>query len=82
MEAAELKEIIHSVLDERDSLDHETHADHHRFISEMVESARRRRELREAVKKQVLGWGAIVFVTSLGAAAYQWATHVFGKGSS
>jgi len=42
------------------------HDEHHQFISEFIAESRLRQERWEAIKRQVLGWGIIAIVGSLG----------------
>lgn len=66
----ELRDVVNEVLDSRDRLDRETHMRHHQFIEELMEDFRRKKERAEAIKRHVMGWGAVLlvasFITSLG----------------
>lgn len=61
-----LRTILRAELDARSRIDVETHADHHAFIAELIDRAKRRRELWDKVRQQVIGWAVIA---SLGACA-------------
>lgn len=42
------------------------HAEHHAYISEMVEAAKRKRERVEKIKTQVGGWAVVAILGSIG----------------
>lgn len=50
-----LKEILNSVLDERDRIDHELHKDHHEWIRRQIEAEAKAKERWETFKKSVIG---------------------------
>lgn len=65
-EIAELKSIFSQVLEERRSIDSETHRKDHDFLHIMMEREVRKSELIESTKKQVLGWGMILLMGFIG----------------
>lgn len=68
---SELKRTIHEALDERDSIDRETHHVHHEFIEELIEKYKKREARREKMLQSFLGTlatalvGALVWVGNL-----------------
>ena len=76
MDKEEFKAALNEVLDTRRSIDAERHREHHRFMDEWIAEIKRRRQTRERIKEQVIGWGAISTVGSvvgaIGYAAVQW----------
>lgn len=65
-EIDQLKSIFAEVLNERRSIDAETHRKDHEFLHVMMEKEEKRSELVEATKKQVLGWAMIGAVGLIG----------------
>jgi len=65
-----LKEALTEIFDERTVYDNQTHSDHHQFVGQLIEEAKRKRERRERLRQQVTGWGAITFLSGLGIGAY------------
>lgn len=76
MERKDFKRLVHEVLDERDSIDKETHQDHHRFVAHMIDRRDRANRSREKIRNNVIGWGIVIaiitMVSALGAAAKKW----------
>jgi len=68
MSEEKLRHIIRDELASRSRIDCEVHDEHHRFIAEYIEECQARRERWEAIQRQVLGWGIIAVVGSIGAA--------------
>lgn len=63
----DLKELINDVLDERDSLDRETHHMHHEAMNVWLENQRRKDELVKQAVNSAIG---IVVVSTFGALAW------------
>lgn len=57
-----LKEIMNSVLDERDRIDHETHKDHHEWLKRKMEQEARFRDRLETFKKSAIGAVAVAVI--------------------
>lgn len=74
-----LVEAIRNLLDERARLEPEVHAEHHAFVKALMERERRKTELWEKVKTQVLGWGLIAAVGTLGTIIFEWLQHMRGQ---
>lgn len=51
-------------------MDFETHREQHRFIEEWIEEIKLKRERREKLKTQVMGWSIITILGSIGTAVY------------
>lgn len=66
-----LKTAINEILDERDGFNGRTHADHHRFVAELIDERKKSKERRERLRQQVIGWGAITFLSGVGYSFYQ-----------
>lgn len=79
MTKQELQDAINEVMDDRRRIDEATHIQHHQFIETQVEKYKDRARLREGVKKQVIGWGLIALLTSIGTAVYQYAAWFVSK---
>ncbi len=62
-------------LDKRNRLDGETHHHHHEFIAELIEARKVKRERWEKIRIQVMGWGIVAALGSIGTAVY----HTFVK---
>jgi hypothetical protein len=67
IEEKRLIEIIEKALANRSRVDCEVHAEHHRFIAEWIEAQRIKNERWEDIQRQVLGWGLIAIIGTLGA---------------
>jgi hypothetical protein len=48
----------------------EEHREQHAFIREWIEEVKIKRDRREKIKTQVLGWGLVTFLGSIGTASY------------
>lgn len=48
----------------------EQHREQHAFIAEMIEEMKLKRERREKIKTQVMGWGVVTALGSIGTGAY------------
>jgi hypothetical protein len=71
----DIRSVVDELLDARNRIDSATHVEHHRFIEEEIERRKRRRDLIERVKQQVIGWGVIALLGAIGTAVYSWVTH-------
>jgi len=72
----ELKKAINQVLDERHSIDEVTHKAHHDWVAWKIKREQRHQEIMDAVYKQVIGWGVIVFLGGIGLAVYDFMAKV------
>jgi hypothetical protein len=70
-----MRAILREELDARARIDADAHADHHRFISELIERSQRRRDMLDKIKGQVIGWAVIA---ALGSAA-AWVAREVGR---
>jgi hypothetical protein len=61
-----LIEIMDEALEKRSRIDAESHAEHHAFIAALIEREHRKREMWEAIARQVLGWGAVAIAGAIG----------------
>lgn len=48
----------------------EVHREQHAFLAEWIEEIRVKRERREKIKTQVMGWGIIAALSSIGTGGY------------
>jgi len=74
MTEEKIKNIIETALEERSRVDIATHSEHHEFIQRFIEEQDRKQEMWETIKSQVLGWGIIAIVGTLGTVV----AHKFG----
>ena len=51
-------------------IDAQTHSEQHQFISEWIEEVKRKRERHEKIKTQVMGWGIVSVLGSIGTGMY------------
>ena len=51
-------------------IDVEAHKEQHRFIEEWIEEVKIKRERREKIKTQVMGWGIVSVLGSIGTGVY------------
>ena len=61
------KDLMREVIDERVKVNADIHEAHHDFISEWIEESRIRKIRCEKIRTQVMGWGIIVVLGSVGA---------------
>lgn len=61
-----VKAVFVQVLDERRSINEETHKKDHDFLHVMMQREKRREDLVENTKKQVLGWSMIAVIGFIG----------------
>lgn len=66
MDKKDFTKIINEVLDSRREKDL-SHSEHHEFIERMIKKEERRQEIWDKVKAQVLGWGIVAIIGSIGA---------------
>lgn len=66
LDAELLREVLNSVLDDRNRIDAETHEAHHQWVTDRIECSRRRREIFDRVVQHVFGWSAVAAVGWLG----------------
>ncbi len=78
-EREELSQTIRDAM-ESTGVDAKTHRKHHEYIDTMIIDARRKSDTREAITKQVYGWGIIMFISGIGIAVWQWFDHFIHKG--
>jgi hypothetical protein len=62
-----VRAMLRDELDKRSRIDADVHADHHRFVAELIERGRRRRDMLDKAKGQILGWAVIAGVGSFAA---------------
>ena len=62
----DLKEIINNVLDERDSLDRETHHMHHEAMQVWLENQKRQEEIIKQATNSAIGIIVLAFFAGLG----------------
>ena len=58
--------VISRVLDDRSRLDNQDHHEQHQWLAEYIEHERSSRLFREAIMKQVFGWGIIAIIGTIG----------------
>lgn len=51
-------------------IDADVHFEQHQFIAEWIEEVKTKRARREKIKTQVMGWGIITTLGSIGTAVY------------
>jgi hypothetical protein len=72
----QVEEVLNRVLDARKRINDERHAKHHNYVEILIDRDRRRQELSDKVRQQVVGWGVIITVTGflsmVGYSAYHW----------
>ncbi len=54
----------------REAMATDEHKAHHAFVADLIEERRRKREFRDNIKKQVVGWAIIAMLGSIGTAVY------------
>lgn len=69
-QVAAIAAIFEETLAKRQSVDLVTHKKHHDFIELRLAVYKQRMERREAVIRQILGWGSVLGVTLIGTAVY------------
>ena len=62
----QIKSNLNQTLDERDSIDHQTHSKHHDYIDLLIKESNVRAVRYEAIRRQVIGWGIVTFLTAIG----------------
>lgn len=71
----DIRALLRAELEARSRIDAHAHADHHAYIADLIERAKRRREMWDRVRQQVVGWAVI---GALGAAG-TWAAREFSR---
>lgn len=67
MSEDKFREIVEQALEDRSRIDCQQHLQHHEFLAEFIQEQRIKRERWEAIQRQVLGWGIIAIVGTVGA---------------
>ena len=79
----QIEEVFTRVLDARKKIDDERHAKHHNYVEILIERDRRRQELKDKVRQQVVGWGVIMTVTGflgmVGYSTYHWIAEIANR---
>jgi hypothetical protein len=70
-----IRAVLREELDARARIDADSHADHHRFISELIERSQRRRDMLDKIRGQVIGWAVIAALGSFAAWVARHLTH-------
>lgn len=70
---------IDETLARRRSIDEETHRQDHEFLKTWREREMRKRDSREKVREQVVGWSIITMLSGVGYAAYRGAVNLLHK---
>ena len=65
-EEKSLRELLTDVIEERMRLDSEIHHEHHEFIQSMISRERIKAERWEELNRQVIGWGVVLFISTIG----------------
>lgn len=65
MNKGELREALREELEARAPVDKETHLQHHRFLEEMIQETKERKDRNKAIKKAVYIWGTLGFLSWL-----------------
>lgn len=67
-----VSEIAQAIREELSSLTvpEEMHREHHEFIREYIEERKVKRERAEKIKTQVMGWGLVTVLGSIGTGVY------------
>lgn len=74
LEADLITKIISAVdihMKESLAMDENDHKHHHEYIEILIEKERKKAAFREAIKKQVAGWGVITLLTGIGIFGYK-----------
>lgn len=66
-DAERFREILNSVLDERNRVDAETHETHHQWVANRIECDVRRRAIFDGIVKTIFGAAGLGGLTWLGA---------------
>ncbi len=70
-ERQEMIALFNATLDGRDRIDAVTHKVHHDQYAADLDERKIKRERWETIRRQVMGWGIIVALTTIGTAAYK-----------
>lgn len=71
-----VRAVVCAIRSETLSIPEEQHREQHAFLAEWIEEIRLKRERREKIKTQVMGWGAVTILGSIGTAAYNAALYL------
>ncbi len=80
MTEQEMIKALHEVLDERDHIDAETHADHHTWLRNEIKCQKIRRDQMGRIKTQVIGWSIISAIGAIAAVLWYAMQDVIYKG--
>ena len=70
-----IKDAINEVLEERRSMDVETHFQHHEYIRTLIEKHKAFDETVSHVTRQILVWLSIITLVLVGTAIWDFLTH-------
>lgn len=74
----DIKKVLKEVLDERASIDKDTHRHHHVYIAECIEDSRNRKQRWEKIRANVYGWAIVTGVVSIGGVVWYAFRHLIG----
>ena len=74
-EKEDLTKTIIGALQEQRDIDGKVHKAHHDFIETQIIQVKRKQDMWDGIKKQVLGWGIVIALGGIGKAVY----HFFVK---
>ena len=80
MNKDEFRELISEALDARAPVDKDTHIKHHEFIDVLLEEHKIKKQRKEKIKTQVIGWSIIAVLSAIGTAVYHWFEHMINTG--
>lgn len=81
MNKEELKEVLREELAARSPVDKEAHIKHHKFLDIFIEEYENNKNLKQQVKRQVIGWGVISILSGIGYAVYHYIEHFIQGGN-
>lgn len=77
---ARIENLLDKTLDRRRTISSETHRKHHDYIDSLLDDAAMRRARREQWIRVVGGWGFVVLISSMAAAAWHYFKHKINGG--
>jgi len=79
-EASAIAQAVVESLEKNRTITTDTHNKHHEFIDTLIMQSKKRSAMWEGVRKQVIGWGVIAFLSGIGLIFWQWLQHFIQHG--
>lgn len=79
-QATIIAKAVVETLEKNRSITTDVHNKHHEFIDTVIMQTQKRAAMWEGIRKQVIGWGIIAFLSGVGLMFWQWLQYFVNHG--